>query len=59
MPASFGGLTAIMSGGGAAAAAAGKPKLSVRDFMFGSVLGEGAYARVVHARLKTSAEVEA
>ena len=28
------------------------PKLSAADFMFGSLLGEGAYARVVHARLK-------
>lgn len=31
-----------------------KPKAA--DFMFGSTLGEGAYARVVHARKKTTGE---
>ena len=27
---------------------------SPKDFMFGKVLGEGAYAKVVHARMKQS-----
>ena len=27
---------------------------SPKDFMFGKVLGEGAYAKVVHARMKKS-----
>ena len=29
-----------------------RKELSVSDFYFGSLLGEGAYARVLHARLK-------
>ena len=48
--------------GGAGAAKSGDresgvlTRASVADFTFGALLGEGAYARVVHARLRASAD---
>ena len=37
---------------------AGKRSLSPADFLFGGLIGEGAYARVVHVKMKHSGSGE-